>query len=160
MGRGAAGRGRAVARSAPARAAVPVSRRRRYPDFGRPLATEQRLVTHEARRLRSQTGIPIRSDQILEAPWIGRGTPRSTSEGWLRDSRSFWRAYARHAPREHALLRGRHVVTPAYARAMSWPDSTVGQRLEHHHINNSRYVIPLPAGVHTPAVHRTATVVM
>jgi HNH/endonuclease VII toxin of polymorphic toxin system len=134
--------------------------RRIYPDFRPPLATEQALVAQQAGLLARQTGLPIRVNQILEAPWIGKNTPRSTSEGWLRDSGRFWSAYAQHAPNENALLGGGRVVTPQYAQAMSWPASTVGQPLVHHHINNSRFVIPLPANAHGPGVHRQATVVM
>jgi len=36
-------------------------------------------------------------------------------------------------------------VAPAYADAMGWPRTTIGQKLVHHHINNSRFVLPSPA---------------
>jgi hypothetical protein len=132
--------------------------RNRYPGFTPPAASESALVADQAGRLQAASGLRIRTDQVLEAPWIGRNTPRSTSEGWLRDSGRFWTAYSRHAPNEFALLNGGHVVTPAYADAMGWPRSTVGQTLVHHHINNSRFVLPFPANAHGPGVHRQATV--
>jgi hypothetical protein len=132
--------------------------RNRYPGFAPPAASESALVADQAGRLQAASGLRIRTDQILEAPWIGRNTPRSTSEGWLRDSGRFWTAYSRHAPNEFALLNGGHVVTPAYADAMGWPRSSVGQTLVHHHINNSRFVLPFPANAHGPGVHRQATV--
>jgi hypothetical protein len=132
--------------------------RNRYPAFTPPAASESALVANQAARLQAASGLRIRTDQILEAPWIGRNTPRSTSEGWLRDSGRFWTAYSQHAPSEFALLNGGHVVTPAYANAMGWPRSTIGQTLVHHHINNSRFVLPFPANAHGPGVHRQATV--
>jgi hypothetical protein len=132
--------------------------RNRYPGFTPPAASESALVADQAGRLQAASGLRIRTDQILEAPWIGRNTPRSTSEGWLRDSGRFWTAYSRHAPNEFALLNGGRVVTPAYADAMGWPRTTIGQTLVHHHINNSRFVLPFPANAHGPGVHRQATV--
>jgi hypothetical protein len=103
-------------------------------------------------------GLRIRADQILEAPWIGRNTPRSTSQGWLRDSGRLWQAYFQACPNEYALLNGGRAVTLAYAQAMGWPQSTIGQTLVHHHINNSRFVVAFPAGAHGPGVHATVTI--
>ena len=133
--------------------------RRTYPRFTAPTRAEMPLVRKLARQLRRQSGLPIRASQVLSAPWIGRGTPRSTSEGWLRDSRAFWRAFAQHAPAAHAALGGTHRVTPAYASLMGWSPSTVGQQLVHHHILNSHLVVPLPARAHGAEVHRIARVV-
>jgi hypothetical protein len=153
----------------------------RSPGFQAPGTGERALVAQQAAELQQQTGLNIRQDQLLEAPWVGRTASRSTSEGWLRDARGFWRAYARQNPSEFALLRGGTVVTPQmaqanvwpaswigkrfmivtadYAEAMGWPVRTVGQPLEHHHINNSRFVTAIPEDVHTPGIHRTPTVV-
>jgi hypothetical protein len=85
----------------------------------------------------------------------------TTSEGWRRDARSFWDAYEELHARLAALLGDgpSKRVTPAYARAMGWDRATVGQPLVHHHIDNGPYVVAIPAGAHTPAVHRRATVV-
>jgi len=132
--------------------------RRVYPDFAPTSPAESALVAAQAASLQRASGLRIRTDQILEAPWIGR-TPRSTSQGWLRDSGRFWQAYSQQCPNESALLSGGRVVTPGYAQAMGWPASTVGQTLVHHHINNSRFVFPLPVSAHGPGVHAGVTVV-
>lgn len=143
----------------------PVPTRTRYPPFAAPTPAEARSAAAAARRLARQTGLNVRADQVLVAPWVGRvvtrsGKAMSNSLGYRRDASGFWRAYALLHPVESALLRGRRRVTPAFARAMGWPPSTIGQPLEHHHIGNGAFVFPLPANIHhgTP-VHGTATVI-
>jgi hypothetical protein len=138
---------------------------RRYPAFTAPTRAEARSAAAAARRLARQTGLNVRADQILVAPWIGRvvtpsGKSMSNSLGYRRDASAYWRAYLALHPVEARLLRGRRRVTPAFARAMDWPRSTVGTRLEHHHIGNGTFVFPLPADVHHGApVHGRATVI-
>jgi HNH/Endo VII superfamily nuclease toxin with a HHH motif len=156
-GRAAGSRGRVASRGRAASRGR-VTTRRTYPRFTVPTGAEMPSVRNLARQLSRQSKLRIRTDQILDAPWIGRGTPRSTSEGWLRDSRAFWRVFGHHAPAAHAALAGTHRVTPAYARLMGWPRSTVGQQLIHHHILNSHFVVPLPASAHGAAVHRIARI--
>jgi hypothetical protein len=139
---------------------APPTPQRIYPDFHPPRPADAPILAQRALELGQQMDIPIRADQMLEAPWIGKNTPRSTSEGWLRDSDRFWAAYAQHAPTENALLNGGRIVTPAYAQAMGWPPETIGRQLIHHHVSNGPIVVPVPAGYefHGPAVHRTPTI--
>jgi hypothetical protein len=114
------------------------------------------LVREQALRLQQETGLTIRPDQIMEAPWIGRAGSRGTSAGWLRNSRKFRAAWKAANPNEAKLLKG-NKVTQAYADAMGWPRSTVGHPLEHHHIGNGPYVVYLPKGWHKGNVHATPT---
>lgn len=139
---------------------APPTPNRIYPDFHPPGAADGPAAALRATQLTQEMGIPIRADQMLEAPWIGKNTPRSTSEGWLRDSDRFWTAYAQHAPNEYALLQGGRIVTPAYAAAMGWPPATIGRPLAHHHVSNGAFVVPVPVGqdFHGPQVHRTPTI--
>jgi HNH/Endo VII superfamily nuclease toxin with a HHH motif len=136
-----------------------------YPPFTGPTPAEARLAAAAARRLARQTGLNVRADQILVAPWIGRvvtpsGKRVSNSLGYRRDAPAYWRTYMVLHPTEATLLHGGRRVTPAFARAMAWPRSTVGQRLQHHHIGNGAFVFPLPVNVHQQApVHGRATVV-
>jgi hypothetical protein len=43
---------------------------------------------------------------------------------------------------------------------MRWSPSTIGQKLEHHHIDNGQFVYPLPASLHEAkktGIHATVT---
>jgi hypothetical protein len=148
------------AAAVPATSVRAASGRGKYPPYTTPTPAEAATVTQVGRRLSGQIHLPVRADQILVAPWIGRvvtpsGSRRATSEGWRRDANAFWAAYKRFRRDAADLLKGGRRVPPAYAAAMGWPRSTVGQQLVHHHIDNGPYVAAIPASVHTdePPVH-------
>jgi hypothetical protein len=131
-----------------------------YPEFQPPQPDETALVLEMAILLQTQCDLNIDPIQILEAPPVyGASRSRRTSEGWLRDADSFWAVLQTEAPHVIALLHGGRTVTSEYADFMGWPSWSIGQPLEHHHIHNSRFVVPLPRNVHDASVHRTPQVV-
>lgn len=154
---------------------VEVSGRNRYPTMeqvsrGSSLET---VAADQTRRLSQQLGIGVPADRVLEAPWVGRIrsgsgelTSLGTSQGWLRNEASFWRGFRRAYPDDYALLGSNRTVTEAFARRYGWPttgpDSVVGQKLIHHHMENSALVVAIPESLHqrlSGIIHARPTVV-
>lgn len=139
----------------------------RYPEFEDTTPALQTIVDDKVHRLSEQVGIPLDPKYTLESPWIGRiynqeGTKlsASTSQGWLRNDHRFWKKWKQRFPREYSLLGPDRTVTKEFADEMHWPPSTIGQKLEHHHIDNQQFVYPLPANLHearTAGIHATVT---
>ena len=159
--------------------------RNRYPQFnpgdpnrvwaavseGGGLAT---TAQQQAQRLSQQLGgFPIPADRVLEAPWIGRirnaagdAGSSGTSAGWARSESAFWSAFRAQFPGDYALLGTGRTVTAALAERYGWPtegpNSVVGQKLVHHHMENSSLVVALPESLHvnsSGAIHARPTVV-
>jgi len=139
----------------------------RYPDFEDTNPALRTVVDDKVQRLGEQVGLELDPKYALESPWIGRirnqeGTKLSsgTSQGWLRNDYRFWKKWKQKFPREYSLLGPDHTVTKEFADEMRWPASTVGQKLEHHHIDNQQFVYPLPANLHearNASIHATVT---
>jgi outer membrane biosynthesis protein TonB len=147
----------------------PAKPRNRYPDFE--TLTDDQLATAAGltQKLSSQLGIPIKKDRVLSAPWIGRirgrsGKTRSisTSQGWLRSEDKFWEMWKKTYPNDAKMLGPGNTVTQKLAKEYGWPDKVVGQKLIHHHVENSTFTVALPHSLHeklSGKIHAKATVV-
>jgi hypothetical protein len=154
-------------------AAAPARRRNQYPEFEDVPKGLKSTAEEQTRQLSKQLRMPINKDRVLAAPWIGRirgsgGKPRSsaTSEGWERNEGRFWEKWKSSFPEDAKLLGPNNTVTVALAKKYGWPTSgpnnTVGQKLVHHHMENSTLTVAVPESVHqqlSGEIHGTPTVV-
>jgi hypothetical protein len=143
--------------------------RNSYPDFEPVRAGLRSVATQQANRLSAQLGIFVSPDRVLNAPWIGRVRNRagknlsvSTSQGWLRNETRFWSQFARQFPDDYKLIGKARKVTPALARRYRWPAELIGDKLVHHHMENSSLVVAIPESLHrrlSGKIHARATVI-
>jgi hypothetical protein len=140
------------------------------PKADRPVADPQvdDLSKKVAAGLGSKKPIPMPKDRVIQAPWSGKFpdrkrkgkyTSKSASAGWKRDARQFWRLWYKQFGDDAKLIGPGRTVTPALAKKWGWPPSAIGQPLEHHHLGNGPYVIPLPKNWHDFDVHAKAEVI-
>ncbi len=148
---------------------VPSRHRNMYPDFE---AVPQGLLyvaQQQIQSLEQQVGIPIPRDRVVSASWVGRIRDRAgeltstgTSQGWLRNESRFWSAFRKNFPDDYRLLGPNRTVTPEIAQRYKWPDSLVGDKLIHHHIENGPFVVAIPESLHQQLsrhIHARPTVV-
>lgn len=142
----------------------PKIRRNVYPPYSKIRSAERPIATSQVDQLSKQLKQPIPKDRVLEAPWTGR-TRASTSQGYERNSTQFWKTWKQAFPNDAKLLGPGNTVTTELAKKYGWPyegpNSVVGQKLIHHHIDNGPYTVALPESWHkgsSTLIHRTATV--
>lgn len=148
---------------------LPGTRRNTYPEFGGVPKGLQPVAKAQAKKLSGQLGIAIPTNRLLDAPWIGRirgksGKPRSisTSMGFLRDEKRFWREFEKRFPADFKLIGKDRRVTKELAAKYGWDPKYVGDKLVHHHIENGQFVAAIPEGLHhqlSGTIHAKPTVV-
>ncbi len=113
------------------------------------------LSTQLNLKLPANRMINLPDDRVLDAPNVGRirnsageAQSSSTSEGYLRNESRFWTKFKELFPTDFALIGPGRTVTPALAQKYGWPSSYVGDKLVHHHVKNSQFVVALPESVH------------
>lgn len=127
-----------------------------YPVFDKVTPKLRRDAAAEAEKLTGFTGLQIPRDRVLDSPWTGRiynltktrTRSSGTSLGWERNESQFWKAFEKTFPKDYSLLTPDHRITAAFAQRWGWPPELVGDKLVHHHMSNSRFVVPLPETYH------------
>jgi Domain of unknown function (DUF4157)/HNH/Endo VII superfamily nuclease toxin with a HHH motif len=148
---------------------VPSRSRNIYSDFEDISSANRQLARNQTQRLSGQLGIPIPQDRVLTAPWVGRVRNRAgdimstgTSQGWLRNESRFWSEFGRRWPNDYNLIGPNRTVTRELAQRYRWPDSVIGDKLIHHHMDNGQFVVAIPRSLHeslSGSIHATPTVV-
>jgi hypothetical protein len=136
----------------------PPPRRTEFEPFTRLKGVNTELAADAIKRLESQTGLKLRPDRVLEAPWAGRirraggkATSQTTSAGWERNESRFWTAFDDAFKEDAKLMGPGRTVTPELAKKYGWPDDVIGDTLVHHHIDDGQFTVALPVSRHGAA---------
>lgn len=141
-------------------------KRNKYPDFESPRKADSEIVKQQTAKLSNQLGgLNIPEDRVLVAPWVGRvygtkGKPTSygTSEGWLRNESRFWSLFKDKFREDYDLLDQGKRVSADFAKKYNWPNTYIGEKLVHHHLENGPLVVAIPESLHKKMhgeIHRT-----
>ena len=94
-------------------------------------------------------------DEGVEMPWVGKGGTNSSELGYLHDPVYFWQRFQSLYPQEvsptnRALIASgaSPIVDQTWLSFHPEHGSYAGQTLEHHHVGQGSWAVPIPEGLH------------
>ena len=91
----------------------------------------------------------------IDMPWEPRGGKRSSELGYLRDTRYFWSEYLKKWGNQLSPANKQLIAKPKPASPIVDHVASVivnmphkGQKLEHHHVGQGSWAVPLPEKLH------------